>query len=157
MKIFRPSDDGEVRVPQGISRLRNLQTLEGIYAGGGIAEELGIMTQLRSLEVRRVSEDHADELYFSVMKLARLQKLSLFVERERESYDSSSSLWYENSIFPCLESFSSPPPLLQILKLEGRLIEMPLWLGSMENLTTLLLWYSHLLKTQPQLCSSFLI
>ena len=143
LKMNRPMNDGEVRVPQGISRLRNLQTLEGIYAGGGIAEELGIMTQLRSLEVRRVSEDHADELYFSVMKLTRLQNFSLFVERERESYDSSSSLEYENSILPCLESFS-PPPLLQTLELKGRLIEMPLWLGSMENLTKLLLWYSHL-------------
>ena len=52
LKMFQPSNDGEVRVPLGISRLRNLQTLEGIYAGGGIAKELGIMTQLRSLEVR---------------------------------------------------------------------------------------------------------
>ena len=138
VKMFQPSVDGEVRVPQGISRLRNLQTLEGIYAGGGIAKELGIMTQLRSLEVRRVSEDHADELYFSVMKLTRLQNLSLTVERERrESYQ------YENSFFPCLESFS-PPPLLQTLELKGRLIEMPLWLGSMENLTILRLCYSHL-------------
>ena len=144
LKMFRPMNDNEVRVPQGISRLRNLQTLEGIYAGGGIAKELGVMTQLRSLEVRCVSDDHADELYFSVMKLSMLRKLSLTVERERESYDSSSSLRYENSIFPCLESFSSPPPLLQTLKLKGRLIEMPLWLGSMENLTTLRLSYSHL-------------
>ena len=144
LKMYRPMNDNEVRVPQGISRLRNLQTLEGIYAGGGIAKELGVMTQLRSLEVRCFSDDHADELYFSVMKLSMLRKLSLTVERVRESYDSSSSLQYENSIFPCLESFSSPPPLLQTLKLEGRLIEMPLWLGSMENLTTLYLGYSHL-------------
>ncbi|KAL6324858.1 hypothetical protein AAG906_018385 [Vitis piasezkii] len=63
LKMFRPRNAGEVRVPRGISRLRNLQTLEGIYAGGGIAKELGNMTQLRSLEVRSVSEDHAGELY----------------------------------------------------------------------------------------------
>ena len=61
--MFRPRNAGEVRVPRGISRLRNLQTLEGIYTGGGIAKELGNMTQLRSLEVRSVSEDHAGELY----------------------------------------------------------------------------------------------
>ena len=42
------------------------------------------MTQLRSLQLRCVSEDHADELYVLVMKLTRLQKLSLSVE-ERES------------------------------------------------------------------------
>ena len=144
LKMYRPMNDNEVRVPQGISRLRNLQTLEGIYAGSGIAKELGVMTQLRSLEVRCLSDDHADELYFSVMKLSMLRKLSLTVERERESYASSSSLRYENSIFPCLESFSSPPPLLQTLELKGRLFEMPLWLGSMENLTKLYMCYSHL-------------
>ena len=63
LKMFRPRNAGEVRVPRGISRLRNLQTLEGIYAGGGIAKELGNMTQLRSLQVRSVSEDHAGELH----------------------------------------------------------------------------------------------
>ncbi|KAJ9683384.1 hypothetical protein PVL29_019107 [Vitis rotundifolia] len=133
----------EVRVPRGISRLRNLQTLEGIYAGGGIAKELGNMTQLRSLEVGRVSEDHADELYASIMKLTGLCTLSLTVERVRILYNSSSSLRYENSFFPCLESFS-PPPLLQKLTLTGHLIEIPVWLGSMENLTKLYLCYSHL-------------
>lgn len=134
---------GEVRVPRGISRLRNLQTLEGIYAGGGIAKELGNMTQLRSLEVRSVSDDHADELYASVTKLTGLRNLSLTVERNGIAYESSSSLRYENSLFPCLESFS-PPPLLETLKLVGCLTEMPLWLGSMENLTKLYMCYSHL-------------
>ena len=148
LKMYRPMNDKEVRVPQGISRLRNLQTLEGIYAGGGIAKELGVMTQLRSLEVRCVSDDHADELYFSVMKLSMLRKLSLTVERVRGKGKGRGrwrrSYMYENSFFPFLESFSSPPPLLQTLELVGRLIEMPLWLGSMENLTKLYMCYSHL-------------
>ncbi|XP_034706539.1 disease resistance protein RPM1-like isoform X4 [Vitis riparia] len=143
LKGFRPMNDGEVRVPPGISRLRNLQTLEGIYAGGGIAKELGNMTQLRSLEVRCLSDDHADELYASATKLTGLRNLSLTVEMNRIAYDSSSSFRYENSLFPCLESFS-PPPLLETLELVGCLTEMPLWLGSMENLTKLYLRYSHL-------------
>ena len=101
------------------------------------------MTQLRSLDVRSVSEDHAGELYASIMKLTGLCTLSLTMERQRVSYKSSSYFRYENSLFPCLESFS-PPPLLQTLELTGHLIEMPLWLGSMENLTKLYLCYSHL-------------
>ena len=107
------------------------------------------MTQLRSLEVRCVSEDHTDELYFSVMKLSMLGKLSLTLEMERarvrRSYNFSNSLMYENLIFHCLESFSAPP-LLQTLELVRRLIEMYVWLGSMENLTTLRLCYSHIFE-----------
>ncbi|RVW46638.1 Disease resistance protein RPM1 [Vitis vinifera] len=136
LKMCRSVNDGEVRVPPGISRLRNLQTLEGIYAGGGIAKELGNMTQLRSLEVRCLSDDHADELYASVTKLTRLRNLSLTIERNRIAYDSSDSDDNEYSVFPCLETFS-PPPLLETVELEGCLTEMPLWLGSMENLTKL--------------------
>ena len=33
---------GEVRVPKGISRLKSLQTLEGIYTGASISKELGV-------------------------------------------------------------------------------------------------------------------
>ncbi|CBI34877.3 unnamed protein product, partial [Vitis vinifera] len=143
LKMCRSVNDGEVRVPPGISRLRNLQTLEGIYAGGGIAKELGNMTQLRSLEVRCLSDDHAGELYASIMKLTGLCTLSLTVEMNGIADDSSDSDDNGYSLFPCLETFS-PPPLLQTLQLEGCLTEMPLWLGSMENLTKLYLCWSHL-------------
>ncbi|RVW46632.1 hypothetical protein CK203_067364 [Vitis vinifera] len=100
LKMCRTVNNGEVRVPRGISRLRNLQTLEGIYAGGGIAKELGNMTQLRSLDVRSVSDDHADELYASVTKLTGLRNLSLTAEWNGIAYDSNSPLPYENSLFP---------------------------------------------------------
>ncbi|XP_034706537.1 disease resistance protein RPM1-like isoform X2 [Vitis riparia] len=132
--------NGEVRVPRGISRLSNLQTLEGIYAGGGIAKELGNMTQLKSLEVRCVSDDHADELYASVMNLTGLRNLSLILDSFSRSIDLDNK---EDSIFLFLESFS-PPPLLETLELVGRLTQMPLWLGSMENLTRLCMACTHL-------------
>ena len=141
--MFRPMNDCKVRVPQGISRLRNLQTLNGIYTGGGIAKELGNMTQLRSLNMKSVSKDHAGELYASIMKLTRFCTLSLTVEKEKVSYNSSSYHRYENSLFPYLESLS-PPPLLQKVTLTEHLIEMPVWLGSMENLTKLYMCFSHL-------------
>ena len=40
--MVRPINGGEVRVPEGISRLKSLQTLEGIYTGGSISKELGV-------------------------------------------------------------------------------------------------------------------
>ena len=89
---------GEVRLPQGISSLRNLQTLQAIYAGGGIAKEL------------------CNYVNF---------------------------VWHEDSVFPCLETFS-PPQLLQILELTGRLLEITVWLASMENLSQLRMRCSHL-------------
>ncbi|KAG6764721.1 hypothetical protein POTOM_032204 [Populus tomentosa] len=38
------------------------------------------------------------------------------------------------TLFPALDAFS-PPPLLQEFCLHGGLIEIPMWLASMENLT----------------------
>ena len=40
--MFRPINGAGVRVPEGISRLKSLQTLEGIYTGGSISKELGV-------------------------------------------------------------------------------------------------------------------
>ncbi|KAF2298623.1 hypothetical protein GH714_024375 [Hevea brasiliensis] len=48
-----------IRVPRGIGTLANLQTCTGICSGPGIASELSSLTQLRELEVREVSNDHA--------------------------------------------------------------------------------------------------
>ncbi|KAL6325191.1 hypothetical protein AAG906_023036 [Vitis piasezkii] len=117
LKMFRPINGGGVRVPEGISRLKSLQTLEGIYTGGSISKEL---------------DDYASDLYASIMKMTGLLTFSNF----------KSSFWFADSLFPS-ESFS-PPSLLQTLKLEGRLIESPAWLGSMENLTKLPMVSSHL-------------
>ncbi|KAJ9169499.1 hypothetical protein P3X46_017686 [Hevea brasiliensis] len=52
------------------------------------------------------------------------------------------------SIFPEFELFS-PPPLLQELCLDGGLIEMPIWLASMSNLTNLELRFSNLAESLP--------
>ena len=40
--MFRPINGVGVRVPEGISRLKSLQTLEGIYTGGSSSKELGV-------------------------------------------------------------------------------------------------------------------
>ena len=108
--MFQPIHDGEVRIPQGISSLRKLQTLQAVYAGGGIAKEL------------------CNYINF---------------------------IWYEDSVFPCLETFS-PPQLLQILKLTGRLFEIPAWFASMENLSQLRMRCTHHLSENPNTILQFL-
>ncbi|KAJ6898238.1 hypothetical protein NC652_024912 [Populus alba x Populus x berolinensis] len=130
-------NDGEIRVPKGIGTLVNLRTLSGIYGGDDIAMELIALTQLRELGVKRVSADHASELFAAIKKMENLTSLSL--EAEENYFHSSVNL----SIFPELDAFS-PPPLLQEFFLRGGLIEMPVWFASMENLTRLSLIDSYL-------------
>ncbi|KAG8640117.1 hypothetical protein MANES_13G026200v8 [Manihot esculenta] len=138
--MSRCINDGEIRVPKGIGTLANLYTCTGVYAGDGIASELGTLTQLRELGVKRVSEEHASELYAAIMKMKNLISLSL--EAETAYTDEDERL----ALFPEFELFS-PPPLVQELCLDGGLVEMPVWLASMSNLTRLELYFSNL--TEP--------
>ncbi|KAG6759016.1 hypothetical protein POTOM_035480 [Populus tomentosa] len=123
-------------VLKGIGTLVNLHTLSGIYGGDDIAMELIALTQLRELGVKRVSDDHASELFAAIKKMENLTSLSLEAE---ENYFERTRF----SIFPELDAFS-PPPLLQEFFLRGGLIEMPDWFASMENLTHLSLFDSYL-------------
>ncbi|XP_057984770.1 disease resistance protein RPM1-like [Hevea brasiliensis] len=124
--------DRAVRVPKGIEKLVNLRTCTGVYAVRGIFSELGSLTQLRKLGVTCVSEDHASEIFVAIIKMENLISLSLRSEAGA----------CDGTLFPDMEQFS-PPPLLQELHLDGRLFEMPEWLATMENLTTLFLSKSY--------------
>ncbi|KAJ6769302.1 DISEASE RESISTANCE PROTEIN RP [Salix koriyanagi] len=128
--------DCEIRVPEGIGKMVNLHTLSGIYGGDGIARELSALTQIRHLGVKRVSEDHAGELFAAIEKMENLESLSL--EAEGCFFEETSP-----TLFPELDAFS-PPPLLQEFYLQGGLTEIPIWLASMENLTRLALSFSYL-------------
>ncbi|KDP29687.1 hypothetical protein JCGZ_18849 [Jatropha curcas] len=136
-------NNGEIRVPSGIGTLKNLHALDGVYAGGGIASELSSLIQLQQLGVRRVSEDHATELSAAITKMENLVSLSLEAEG-----------CYNESFLPELESLS-PPLSIQVLALRGGLVEMPIWLAAMENLTELSLANSNLLEN-PSLALQFL-
>ncbi|OAY39487.1 hypothetical protein MANES_10G098300v8 [Manihot esculenta] len=126
-------NDG-IRVPRGIGTLVNLHTCAGVYVDAGFAIELSTLTHLRNLDVRNVSEDHASELFVSICKLENLVSLSLNAERT-----------YLGTPLPELEALC-PPPHLQELSLRGGLFEIPNWLASIENLTSLELRDSNLLE-----------
>nr|TKR66254.1 disease resistance protein RPM1-like [Populus alba] len=90
---------GEIRVPKGIGTLVNLHTLSGIYGGDDISMEL------TALSVKRVSADHASELFAAIKKMENLTSLSLVTETN----------YFEDtpfSIFPELDAFSPPTYLV---------------------------------------------
>eukprot|EP00257_Ricinus_communis_P027429 XP_025014843.1 probable disease resistance RPP8-like protein 2 isoform X1 [Ricinus communis] len=121
-----------MKLPEGIGRLRNLLTLTGLCAGGGIAGELDRLTQLTRLGVADVAEENAAQVYAAIIKMQGLLCLSL------EAHHA-----FNKQQLVLLELFS-PPPLLRKLRLEGALEKIPSWLGSMEKLTKLRLGFSHL-------------
>ncbi|XP_050206980.1 putative disease resistance protein At1g58400 [Mercurialis annua] len=133
--VSHSTKNGEIKVPKGFGRLFNLQTCEGVYAGGGAAAtELCTLTQLKKLGVNRVSDDHSSELVAAMMKMTKLISLSLDAEYE-DDY----------TLLPEMEEFA-PPPFIRELHLSGGLVEIPNWIASMENLTTLSLLESRLLE-----------
>ncbi|PQQ00487.1 putative disease resistance protein RF45 [Prunus yedoensis var. nudiflora] len=96
-----------MKLPAGIGSLKNLLTLTAIHAGGGIAEELGNLIQLRRLGMMDVDEENI---------------------KAKHAFDKGNHI--------LLDSFS-PPPFLQKLRLEGVLEKLPTSFGSLERLTTL--------------------
>ncbi|XP_058008599.1 probable disease resistance RPP8-like protein 2 [Hevea brasiliensis] len=126
--------DGGIRVPRGIGTLIHLQSFTAIFSGASFASELSLLTKLRSLDIRNVSEDHADELFAVITNLENLVSLSISAEQARRG-----------SFLPEMEQFS-PPPHLKELHLRGGLFELPNWLASIENLTNLGLYHSNLLE-----------
>ena len=132
-KMFKNIGIGGMSIPKGIGRIKSLQTLTGIYAGDGIARELGSLIQLRRLGVMDVNEDDvSEELFVSVTKMRELLCLSLQAKHA-----------FHRGTLTLLESFV-PPPLLRKLRLEGILERIPNWLALMERLTCLRLGFSHL-------------
>ncbi|XP_050221051.1 disease resistance protein RPM1-like [Mercurialis annua] len=141
--LVRCGNDSEVRVPKGIGMLANLQTCEGVYAGDGMAKELGTLTQLRRFGATRVSEGHASELAAAIMNMENLHSLSL------EAEDAWINGEYRG-VLPQLENFS-PPHLVQELTLCGALIEIPNWIAPMQKLTRLSLTRSNLSQDEASL------
>ncbi|XP_050211863.1 disease resistance protein RPM1-like [Mercurialis annua] len=136
-------NDLGVRVPKGIGKLVNLQTCYGVCAGYGIANELATLTQLRRFGANCVSEGHSTELAAAIMNMQNL--LSLSLQAEDALVDGE-----YRGVLPQFENFS-PPHLIQELNLRGALIEIPSWVASMENLTSLTLYKSNLSQDEVSL------
>ncbi|WCJ38499.1 NB-ARC domain-containing disease resistance protein [Euphorbia peplus] len=138
--VRRCINDGEIRVPNGFGSLKNLQTCDGVYAGdSGVCSELGKLTEIRILAVKRVSEDHANELCQAIMKMEKLVSVSLGAE--------NSGSRSRSSLLPEFECFS-PPVALEEVRLSGGLVEIPNWVFAVRELRILSLSNSNLLEDE---------
>ncbi|XP_048543206.1 disease resistance protein RPM1-like isoform X1 [Triticum urartu] len=125
------SESDGVRVPKGISKLKELQVLEVVdinRTSGKAIKELGELVQLRKLSVvtQGATKQKCEVLCDAIQKLTCLRSLEVHGSLE----------W--------MHVVSSPPPLLRSLKLEGCLGEVPGWFGNLMYLVKLHLWSSEI-------------
>jgi disease resistance protein RPM1 len=129
-----------VKVHEGVGCLNDLQALSLIEAnhhGVGLFEELGKLSQLRMLGISNMTAERGRALCTSIQNMVHLKNLTVFSISENEIID--------------LQSISSPPQFLEHIFLWGRLEKLPNWILELQNLVTLILFFSSL-KEDPLLC-----
>jgi disease resistance protein RPM1 len=129
-----------VKIPEGVGCLNDLQSLSLIEAnhhGGGLFEEIGKLSQLRSLGISRMTAECGRALCTSIQNMVYLKHFLVSSISEDEIID--------------LQSISSSPPFLEHIYLRGRLEKLPIWILELQNLGTLILFFSSL-KEDPLSC-----
>ncbi|XP_078156730.1 disease resistance protein RPM1-like [Carex rostrata] len=118
-----------ISLPKGIFYLKDLQTIQALESNAMVVRELGNLTQLRSIRIWNVKENHSVELCKSLSKMSSLSYLSIYASDEKEILQ--------------LEGLNHPQ--LQKLVLRGQLketmLESPLFKISGNSIQSLwLLW-----------------
>ncbi|XP_077213819.1 disease resistance protein RPM1-like [Tasmannia lanceolata] len=116
--------------PMGIWKLRSLQSLYSIEAKGDIVRDVGNLTQLRKFGISMVKRVDGKELCASITKMKSLLILRVMTTNEEEALD--------------IESLSTVPPFLHKISLYGYLEKLPHWVGTLDNLMHLTLYWSRL-------------
>jgi disease resistance protein RPM1 len=114
--------------------LQKLCFIEVDQGSGALMVELGKLTQLRRLGIRKMKKEDGAALCSSIEKMVNLTSLSITAINEDEIID--------------IHSISKPPQYLQKLYLSGRLEKFPQWIKSCKNLVRVFLKWSRL-KDDP--------
>ncbi|KAJ7943898.1 Disease resistance protein [Quillaja saponaria] len=114
----------------GMQCLQKLCFIEADQVGHVMMIELGKLTQLRRLGIRKLRKEDGAALCSSIEKLTNLRSLSITSIEEDEVID--------------IQNISSPPQFLQRLYLCGRLEKLPQWIRSLKNLVRVHLKWSKL-------------
>ncbi|XVF52077.1 hypothetical protein PTKIN_Ptkin04bG0235900 [Pterospermum kingtungense] len=122
---------------KGLEKIGMLQSLQKLCLievdkGDVILAELGKLTQLRRLCIKKLRKEDGKKLCWSIEKLTCLRALSIISIEEDEIID--------------VHHLNSPPPLLQRLYLRGRLETMPYWIPYLHSLVKVYLKWSRLLE-----------
>jgi disease resistance protein RPM1 len=122
-----------VKVREEVGCLNELHTLSFIEAnhhGHGLFEELGKLGQLRMLGISNMTAKRGRALSTSIQNMVHLKILVVGSISEDDIID--------------LQSISSPPLFLEHVSLMGRLEKLPNWILELQNLVTLVLFFSSL-------------
>ncbi|KAM1788747.1 hypothetical protein ACFX11_038990 [Malus domestica] len=113
-----------------LSKLQKLQVLQCVESEGKIVKVIRNMTQLTSLGITNVKASDEMDLCDSLQTLELLQHLFLMASDEEE--------------FLRVNALRSPLADLQIVNLARKLEKVPIWFGSLHNLTRMQLNWSRL-------------
>ncbi|KAL6900701.1 hypothetical protein ACP4OV_005377 [Aristida adscensionis] len=115
-----------VIMPRGLSKLKALHTLGevNISRGKAILQDIKSLSQLRKLAVYGINKKNCKELCSALDHLGLLESFSV------RSFE-------EPGLHGFLDGVSSPPKHLQSLKLHGKLVKLPEWVGGLQNLVKL--------------------
>ena len=127
-------------MPRGIGKLKYLRTLGfvNIAVNKAILGDLKMLAQLRKLAVTGINKVNGQEFCSVVANLNCLE-----------------SLLVQSNGIPglrgCLDGLTAAPKNLQSLKLYGNLVELPGWVGELQNLVKLRLRSSRILEHETAL------
>ncbi|KAI4314537.1 hypothetical protein L6164_027435 [Bauhinia variegata] len=126
------------KVSASIGNMQSLQKLCFIEADDerspDLMIELGKLTQLRRLGIRKMRQEDGAALCSSIEKMTNLRSLSITSIEDYEIID--------------IQHISKPPQYLQRLYLSGRLEKLPEWVHCLKNLVRVYLKWSRL-KEDP--------